>query len=188
MSDHASTQDLIHRIESKDRKFRTAQALFMIMLLAVLTGIIFVQFRTLDTVKQQLVASKATAAETTKQSDDQRDKIIRRLDCMVAFFSQTDRTNLSIADIDKCSLNRDSNVQQFFSQPESTPSAKSPNINQPSSGSTNNGATTNDGTPATVPSNQAPTPVPTPVTVQPTPPLKVLGVPICIPFTEVCVR
>lgn len=186
MSDHLSTQQLIERIESKDRKFRTAQGLFTLLLFTALLGVIFLQFRTLSNVQEQLITSKATAAETAKQSDEQRDKIIRRLDCMVAFFSQTDRQNLTIADIEKCSLNRDDNIQQFFQQPEPSPSEQSPNINQPSSGSTDNGATTNDGTKPEVPSVKPPTTVPVPE--EPHPPFEVLGVPVCIPFTGVCVR
>lgn len=184
MNDHTTTQQLIENIEKKDRRFRTAQAIFMAILFSALVGIIFIQFKTLQSVQQQLVAQKDTAQETTKENQQIQDKIIRRLDCMVAFFSQTDRTNLSIADIDKCSLNRDGNVQQFFQSPESTPSAQSPTINQNPTPKTSTSAPT-----TTPPSNAVPNPVPAPVTVQPTPPpVTVLGIPLCVPFTGVCVR
>lgn len=123
MSDHVSTQELINRIESKDRRFRTAQAVFLILLLSLLIGVIFVQFRTLDTVRQQLVASKAAVKENSKQSDKQREVIVRRLDCMVAFFSQTDRQNLSIQDIEKCSLSKDDELNKFFAPPNNTTSS-----------------------------------------------------------------
>jgi hypothetical protein len=114
MSDHASTQELINQIESRDRKFRTTQSFFMFMLLATLIGIIFVQFRTLESVHQQLITSKATAQQATKQADSQRTTIIRRLDCMTAFFSQIDRQNLTIKDVDKCSISTDGNPEKFF--------------------------------------------------------------------------
>lgn len=186
MSDHASTQDLIHRIESKDRKFRTAQSLFMIMLLAVLSGIIFVQFRTLDTVRQQLVASKATATETSKQSKAQRDTIIRRLDCVVAFFAQPDRTNLVISDIDKCSLNPSDNPTKFFAPANNTTSTT--NTNGDGSKTTTTTTQTTPGNPGATSPQTTQTPVKTPPIVEPRPPVTVIGVPLCIPFTGVCVR
>ena len=114
MSDHLSTQELINRIETKDRRFRVAQSVFLTLLLMFLSGIVFVQFRTLNTVREQLVSSKATALETSKQSDEQRDLIIRRLDCMVAFLSVEDRTGLTLADIDNCSKAESDNLDEFF--------------------------------------------------------------------------
>lgn len=181
MSDHTSTQELISRIESKDRKFRTAQALFMAMLLATLIGIIFVQFRTLDTVHQQLTTSKATAAEATRQGDDQRKTIIRRLDCMTAFFSQPDRQNLTIKDVDKCSISAGGSAEQFFAPANGT------STQQNTDGSTTTTTTSTPGNPgATNPTPPAPSATPTPAP-QPEP-LKVLGVPVCVPFTGACVR
>lgn len=183
MSDHLSTQELINRIESKDRKFRTAQAIFTLLLFVALVGVIFLQFRTLNNVREQLNTSKATAAETAKQSDLQREKIIRRLDCMVAFFSQKDRTNLSISNIDKCSLDRNGNLNDFFIVPGGT-------INAPANGTTpttssqpsQQQSTTAPKTPDTSP------PVTSPRLIEPRPPVEILGVPICVPFTGICIR
>lgn len=181
-----TTDDLIAQIENKDRRFRLAQTVFMIATLLALIIVIGAQQRTLDGVKDQLAQAKVTAAEQSKQSDDQRDKIIRRLDCIVVFFTQPDRAAVTIADIDKCALNRDGNVDQFFQQPEATPADQPPNL-APSAGSANPGTTP----PATVnpqgpglspiiPQQPAPTPV--------TPPVEVLGIPVCVPFTGLCVR
>lgn len=178
-----STDELIAQIEHKDRRFRLAQTIFMISTLLALVLVISAQQRTLDGVKDQLVQAKATAAEQSEQSDEQRDKIIRRLDCMVVFFTQTDRTNLSIDDIDKCSLNRDENVQQFFSQPESTPAEKPPDLT--------NGAGPADPeqAPAATNNPQATPPIPQqPVPTPERPPVEVLGIPACLPFTGICVR
>lgn len=191
MSDHLSTQELINRIESKDRRFRTAQAIFLILLLSLLIGVVFVQFRTLDTVRQQLVASKAQADENSKQSDKQREVIVRRLDCMVAFFSQPDRTTIRIADIEKCSLEKD-DPAQFFAPVNGTSSTTTTN----GDGSNTTTTTTNDtpgnpgATPSTTPpqSTNTPTPVPQPPVVEPRPPVEVLGLPVCVPFTGVCLR
>jgi hypothetical protein len=187
MSDHASTQELINSIEKKDKSFRLAQSIFLTLLLVLLVGIVFVQFRTLDTVRQQLVASKATATETTNQSNQQRDTIIRRLDCVVAFLNQPNRTALVISDIDKCSLNTADSPTKFFAPADGT----STSTNTNGDGSTTTTTTTNN-TPGN-PDLNHPQPViqqplTPPTTVEPKPPLRVIGVPICVPFTEVCVR
>lgn len=129
----ASTDDLIAQIERKDRRFRIAQALFMASTLIALIVVISAQQRTLSAIKDQLFQAKMTAQQASKQSDDQRDKIIRRLDCIVVFFGQDNRTDLTIDDIDRCSLNRDQSVQQFFSEPESTPAELPPNLTPGSS-------------------------------------------------------
>jgi hypothetical protein len=183
---HERTQELIHKIESKDRRFRTAQSVFMIALMITLIAVIAIQFRTLETVKQQLAVQKATTAETTKQSDQQRKIIIRRLDCMVAFFSQKDRTNLSIQDIDKCSINRDGDINQFFAPANGTSSSTSTN----GDGSKTTTTTTNStpGNPGANSQTPPAQPVPQPPVVEPRPPAQVLGVPVCVPFTNVCVR
>ena len=169
-----NTQRLIKDIERKDRRFRLAQSTFTVIILLVLLGVIFAQYRTLSAVQQQLSQAKEIAAQDDRQSDEQRDKIIRRLDCIVVFFQQPNRTLLTIKDIDACTLNHDGTVQQFFQQPESTPSEQPPGLKN-----TTNNSTTNN--------NQTVNPP-----AQPTPteekPAEVLGIPVCVPLTNICVR
>lgn len=131
MSDHLSTQELIQRVEIQNRKFKIAQTVFMTLLLVSLCAVITLQFQTLNNVEKQLAEQTIITEQNDKTTNEQTDKIIRRLDCMVAFFSQTDRVNLTIADIEKCSLNRDGSIQQFSLNPESTPSAQSPDNTEP---------------------------------------------------------
>lgn len=109
-----TTDQLIAQIEQKDRIFRIAQTIFMISTFVALIVVISAQQRTLTGVRDQLHQAKQVAAEQSKQSDASDAKIIRRLDCMTVFFSQKDRTNLSIANIDECTLDRDGNLQKFF--------------------------------------------------------------------------
>ena len=114
MSDHLSTQELISRIETKDRRFRFAQSVFLTLLLTLLIGVIYVQFSTLNAVREQLVISKATALETSRQSDEQRDLILRRLECVVAFLNVKDRTGLTLSDIENCSETESDGLDRFF--------------------------------------------------------------------------
>ena len=113
---HSRTQQLIKDIEQKDRRFRTAQSVFTIIILLVLVGIITAQYRTLAGVREQLTQAKTIAAAADNKSKEQQTTILRRLDCMTVFFSQRDRTNLTIENIDQCTLNRDGDLQKFFTK------------------------------------------------------------------------
>jgi len=178
-----STEALIAAIERKDRRFRLFQTLFMVGTFILLILIISAQQRTLDGVRDQLTQAKQIASETAKRSQEQQDTILRRLDCMSVFFSQRDRTNLSIENIDKCTLNRDGDIQTFFTQqpgqePETTREQQpSPNL-----------------TPSTTApkSSSAPTqPIEPPVTIEPKPPildLPILSVPRTCLLELVCVQ
>lgn len=103
----ATTEQLLAQIEAKDRKFRLAQALFMVSTLVALIVVVAFQLQTLNGIKQG-------QEEYVKNSKDSQQKIERRLDCMTVFFSQKDRTNLTIQNIDQCTLERDGDIQRFF--------------------------------------------------------------------------
>ena len=134
-----NTNELIAQIEKKDRRFRFFQTLFMVLTMLALVLVISAQQRTLDGVQSQLAQQKEIAAKADKSSKDQLTTILRRFDCLTVFFSQTNRTNLSIENIDQCTLNREGDVQQFFitkpdrqtdvtDTPQSTvPKAQAPN-------------------------------------------------------------
>lgn len=129
----ATTESLIAAIERKDRRFRVFQTLFMVGTFVALIFIISAQQRTLSGVEEQLKQAKEVAQEEAKRSTDQQDTVLRRLDCMSVFFSQTNRTNLSIENIDRCTLSREGNLQEFFTQepgqaPETTKEQQNSNL------------------------------------------------------------
>ena len=128
MSDHLSTQQLISQIEKKDRRFRTAQSIFMALLMVTLICLVTLVFKTLNSVEEQLVGQKGIINEIKREEADQLAKITRRLDCMVVFFSTPERQNLTIENVENCALNRNEDIDQFFQQPESTPSEQPPNL------------------------------------------------------------
>ncbi len=137
LEEHGSAEALIHAIEQKDRRFRLFQTLFMVGTFIALIVIISAQQRTLDGVQAQLDQAKKVAQDQSQQSDESQATILRRLDCMSVFFSQRDRTNLSIENIDKCTLNRDGDLQQFFTQqpgeePQTTREQQAPSNLTPS--------------------------------------------------------
>ena len=141
LSPTASATELLLLIEKKDSRFRLFQTLFMVGTFILLIIVILAMQSVLNEIKQQNERAKEVAVKESKENEVNQEKIIRRLNCMVIFFSHEDRTNLSIDNIDKCSLNRDKNVNQFFDQPESTPSESPPSL-QPSATPQNDAAPT----------------------------------------------
>lgn len=184
MSDHSTTQELIENIEKKDRRFRTAQAIFMTILFSVLVGIIFFQYRTLQSVQNNLTQQKTIVDTIKKSNQSSLDTINRHLDCIVVYFGQQNRQNLTIQDINKCTLQSSNGAQTFFSQPQSSQGLTPSNTATPTTPSTPSSTQSVTPAPTTSPTG-TPQPTPTPT---PQPPITVLGIPICVPFTGVCVR
>lgn len=184
-----TTEALIAAIERKDRRFRLFQTLFMVGTFLALIFIISAQQRTLQGVEEQLTQAKGIASETAKRSDDSDKTILRRLDCMSVFFSQRDRTNLSIENIDKCTLNRGGDLQEFFTQtpgeaPETT-KEQQPDPNLAPSATPQAGVVPPQGS-----GEQA---IEDKEEVEPRPPLTLdlpvlPPVPLCVPITGICLR
>lgn len=178
-SEHDTTDKLIHAIERKDRRFRLFQTIFMVGTFLALIVIIGAQQRTLDAVKEQLSQAKTVAEQQAKGTNESDDKIERRLDCMVVFFSQTDRSNLSIADIDKCTLNKDGDLQQFFrlnnGETETTPTEQPSSLTPSTPPKKDEGAGQNNG-------NDNPKKKPLILDIPLLPPITV-----CVPLTLICV-
>ena len=129
MSDqlYKTTHQLINNIEKKDKRFRFFQTLFMVLTFLALIIVISAQQRTLVGVQTQLTEQDTIATATKEHNDDNQKAILRRLSCMTVFFSQTNRQNLSIQNIDKCTLDRSGDVQQYFKTAEGNDSSP-PNL------------------------------------------------------------
>lgn len=128
-----STVTLLAAIECKDKRFRLFQTAFMVSTFILLSVVIIAQNNLLNEIRNQSV-------EQAQRQEDQQQKIIRRLNCIVVFFSERNRADLSIEDVDRCVLNRNGNVQQFFEHPEPTDpqttpsnSAPVPSVSEPTS-------------------------------------------------------
>lgn len=185
----ASTETLLAAIEHKDRRFRLFQTLFMIATFIALIFIINAQQRTLSGVADQLKQAETIAEEEAKQNDSQQNKIVRRLNCMVYFFTIPHRQNLTIESIDACTLNRDADVDQFFVEPEPTDTEQPPNLPDSAPSATSE----NDRAQATVPEEPDANPVEdSPPITEPRPPVTIktpiIDIPLCVPLLDVCVR
>lgn len=187
--DHYTTQELIGLIERKDRIFRFSQSLFMILVLVALLSVITAQFRTLEAVRTQVDEQSKIVGEIQKNNDEALDKVNRRLNCLAIYFSQKDRTQITIQNIDSCVLNKDGSNQQFDNSAGTSPGGQTPNLSpsttEPATGSattpsqSNTGSTNNNQSDTGGQSEQRP-----PVTLQ-TP---FLDIPLCLPATGLCIR
>jgi len=127
----ATTDELIHHIESKDRRFRFAQTIFMVSALLGLIVVIAFQNQTLNGLKTQAAKDAETVKVQSEQSNNVQETILRRLDCLAVYFSQTSRGRLTITNINKCTLDRNGTALQFFTQepgeePETTTTEQTP--------------------------------------------------------------
>lgn len=189
LPDGTTTEELIHAIEQKDRRFRLFQSLFMIFTFIALIVIIGIQQRTLNNVQAQVEKDAIVAQQTREARTEQLEAITRRLNCMLVFFSTPDRNGLTIENVNKCSLNRDENLNKFFEDEPNNSSENPPNLpgsgptatqeNAEPQGQPNPSADPSEPEPETPPSEERP-----PVTLR-TP---LIDIPLCVPLTGICVR
>lgn len=175
--EHFSTRQLISKIEAKDVRFRISLAVFMGISIIIMIGVILFQLKTLDGVRQQLDQQKVLLEEQKRSTDEIKATVAElsnQLDCIAKFFAQRSREDAQIADLDQCTIIRQdgsvvqSPLIQAPNQAPETPPTISPDM------------------PGLTPLNpQQPA---DPPTDPESPPVEILGIPICIPFTGVCLR
>jgi hypothetical protein len=90
-------------------------------LLAALVIVILVFIATLSVqtniqLAKQLEQQKDIVSEIKKDNAEQLGRLNRHLDCIVAYFGQHDRANLTIEDINKCAIKGTDGAQQYFLQ------------------------------------------------------------------------
>lgn len=182
-TERQSTDELIHTIERKDRRFRLFQSIFMIGTFVALIFLIGAQQRTLANVQTQVAEQEKTAEAARIQREEQLQKITRRLDCMVVFFSTPNRENLTIENVENCSLNRDEDLNKFFQNKPDNSSENPPNLpgsaptatqeNAEAQGQQQNGSQEqNSGSQEENSPEQ----------------VYIFGIPVCVPFTKICVQ
>lgn len=95
---HAATQQMLDEIQKKDRRFRTAQAIFMFLVVVGLAAALIFEAILLTQVKNQ-------ATEIQKNTQAQLDKQSHYIECIAKFFASKDRQNLTL-NIQSCQVNK----------------------------------------------------------------------------------
>ncbi len=184
-----SIPELIHSIEKKDRRFRVAQTVFMIAILIPVA--IGGYFLATNQTKERIAREEQTSQIIDRQSE-KIDDLTNRLRCLAVFFSEPDRANLIITDIDQCFTQRIDNGDIRKLDIGSDPANTNQNSNNTDTShedtqkktDQNNLGNQNE-------NNNSQTPVDPPsvgLGEEENPPRRIAGIPVCIPFTEICVR
>lgn len=180
--------ELLQTIQHRDRRFRLAQTVFMSIVALVLCGVLvalYTQNQSLrdqandrsEKTRQLLAAQERTISEQKKEIETTN----RYIQCIAQFFATTDRATRFLTDLDACSIQQNGQqvggVNLTPTQQQQAPAITNNTTNNTtnnnpgnSSGSGGNGGGDgNDG------NNQRD-------------PVRVLGIPVCVPLTNVCVR
>lgn len=185
---HASTQQLIRDIERKDRRFRLAQSVFMVLLmLGFIAGGYFAAQAYQAEQKARDAANKAVVDAINEKLEGQS----KQLQCIVRFFTidSTERETSSIRSVDDCfttdvtsqadpPLTVEGGQASNFSLGPVAQAPPEPDISTPPQ---------QPGRPAD-PGRPPQTPAEPPQAPDEHPPVEVLGVPLCVPFVGICVR
>lgn len=171
---HATTQKLIADIEAKDRRFRTAQAIFMVLIMLAISALLMFQYIQLSDANDTQDAQTKSVLAIEKHNDEQLQKQTRYIQCIAQFFARNDRATLVLKDLDQCNIQSDGiTVPGVDLTPTQAISTTNPQLST--------------GNPAGAGSIQPPvvvTPLPTPPSSEP---VQILGISVCIPFTHLCI-
>ena len=171
-----ASAEIIRKIDRRDSKYRLAFVLLMFFVLAVLSAVAILQFQALQEFKQQ--SSERAAAIEKRQQEDLAlaGRTNAYIQCIARFFAERNRTNLTLTDLDNCSYERsgtpvpgvDTNPVIIQQQEPTMINPNAPGL-QP--------VTPREEEPETEPEQPAVSP-----------PVVIIGIPVCIPFTDICIR
>lgn len=177
-------REIVDQIEGKDRKFRAAQAIFLALIFVILVIVVAVQFKTLSGVQEQLAQQKILLEEQKSNTDQIQAttaELSKQLDCIAKYFAQRDRAETTISNLEQCTIIRpDGSVVRSLPRAPQRQAPDQPAQDQPA-----------EPAPAIRPDMPGLSPVPPQNPQQPEtpdPPAELLGIPLCIPFTGICVR
>ncbi len=175
MSGDETSAEVIRKIQSRDSKYRAFFVFLMLGVLVALFAVIFLQAQALQEFRNQSAARGAGLKTLSEQNLDAAGRTNSYLQCLARYFAETDRAELQLTDLDACSYERGGNAV--------------PGVDVTPTGTASGDRTTApSGSTQQTPTTPAPQQE-TPATAPPEPdPVQVLGVPVCIPFTGVCLR
>jgi hypothetical protein len=142
----------------------------------------------------RVIGNAANQNSTTNTKIVASQKVTEKeLRCLASFFSQPNRQNIRISNLETCEIihTDTGKTEQLPLSPTPVTTPSSPAV--PSSDTKQNSTTTNKPTQANTPqtpasqTNSAPSQT-TPQVPSTPDPMKILGIPVCVPFTKVCVR
>lgn len=106
---HATTQQLLKKIDQKDKRFRLFSALFGIGILVGILFLLTISLQNQQAIKVQndqqakLLEAQGTLVDEIKANTDIKlEEVVRRLDCISTFFGTENRQYSTIQNVDTC--------------------------------------------------------------------------------------
>ncbi len=179
----------LREIDLKDKRFRIAQTVFMFIVGAAFIGTFgflvvlltnaqdqLAQQRVLlDQQKTLSVQQKEATEELKKDTSAKLDRQAEYIKCIAKLFAEHEAGTTTIDNLELCAVTeRPLDSLGFGQQSENTPSAR--NVEPPLVSKTD------------PPAEPAPQPQPQPEPQEEHPPVEILGVPMCVPLTDLCIR
>ncbi len=185
---HKTIPELIHSIEKKDRRFRLAQTVFMLAIMAAIGFAVYFIYQGYAKEQQRRIEA---VAQINKNIENKIDDANKRLQCVTNFFAQPDRANLILTDPNECFTQRldSGDIRKLETNPGPDNSTQNNNTNGITSqeGNTNNSASDQTFNPNMDGLEQV-TPPDSGSGSGQKPPRKLFGIPVCVPFTDFCAR
>lgn len=166
--DDVSTQKLLSSIEARDHRFRLAWVFFMFIAAVILFFLVALSIKTLDGVEKQLKQQETLLREQKENTA----KISAQMDCIARFFAERNRQEAVINDLEQCRIMRPDGSVVDMPAPSTAQS--------PATAPQNSGQSTQNPQQPNQPNN--------PSSPSEPPPVEIIGVPVCVPLTGICLR
>lgn len=179
-----STDELIQDVVRSSHRLRVTASVFMGIVATLLISLIVAQFWQLQEYRRQSTERAEGIRRLSEAAANNSEVSNRYLQCIARFFATTDRASRTLTDLDACTYEVDGqSVPGLDTRPTSTASGQSP------APQTQNQTPQTNTQPGVVPGTPEPEePAPEQPPADPRPPIEVLGIPVCVPLTNVCVR
>ena len=176
-ADSQTIRDLINQVESKDKKFRLFQGVFMGVVAIMLIALIGAQFFVINQFQSQSAERAAGIKKIAETAQHNTELSNQYLQCIARFFATTDRQSRVLTDLDDCVYEQNGTViPGLDNSPTGQTTTPAPLVVTPDMPGLTPLNPQQDQSPAEPEGNTVPDPV------------EILGIPLCVPFTGLCVR
>lgn len=186
MSAEETSTQVIRKIQAKDSKYRLFFVVLMILVLVAMGGVILLQAAALQEFRGQSAERAASLKKLQRDNLDASGRTNAYLQCLARFFAESDRADLTLTDLDKCSYERAGSVVPGV---DVTPTG-TPTNEQTTAGSAPASSDPGPSSPTAPPQASSSPPPLTVVPAVPTAPnlLRVLDIHGCIILVNICVN
>jgi hypothetical protein len=104
MSDHLTTQELISKIETADRRYRRSSTVLLIIIGVAIAATLVLQYQALEQFQAQSAERAAGLKALQEEQKKESEKSNRYLQCIARYFADPNRRDTVIQDIDSCNI------------------------------------------------------------------------------------